>query len=159
MSGSYLPVVHISRYTVGTFDWTSLRIVLPQRPWRHGWIHVLNTTIETKVGSLWCQKIAGVCILDAKPWSLPGDKNCRPSTMVTQSPLVIPREVIWCHIHPRGDGPWRTSVSNGRQDYPSPNTDGLLRCDIYKYIYMYIFLTVWEMYCLTVRCSAWCTLL
>ncbi len=72
----------------------------------------------------------GYSISDAKPWSLPGDKNCCPSTVATQSPPVI------------SIGRWfgATSTREGmnldrqrlyqsrRQDYPSPNTDGLLRC-------------------------------
>jgi hypothetical protein len=34
--------------------------------------------------------------------------------------MGIPREVVWCHTHPRGVGPQRMPVSSGRRACPIP---------------------------------------
>ncbi len=76
---------------------------------------------------VWCQKVQGFSIPNAKTLGPPWGENCCPSTMVAAL-MVIPREVVWCHTHPRGDGSRRAPVSSGHWDYPSlTQTDALDR--------------------------------
>ncbi len=95
---------------------TGPHFVVPQNPWRHNWIPALLLMLQDKC--VWCQKMQGLVSPNAKPWALPGDKCC-PPTMVDTT-MGIPREVVWCHTHPRRFGPWRMPVSCGRQACPNP---------------------------------------